>query len=153
MKTLNFVRMFCDAPFVSMQSQCVKSETGMDMSDAISIVLGNGVLANVQASATCVGDNTGVIAGTEGHLILDNINNPQKIRVHGPDRVFVEEIAVPQQITGYEYQFVACRDALAEGRTEPREMPLDETLYIMELMDGLRKEWGVRYPMDDIDWK
>ena len=24
-----------------------------------------------------------------------------------------------------------------------------ETLYIMELMDGLRRKWGVRYPMDD----
>ena len=27
------------------------------------------------------------------------------------------------------------------------------TLYIMELMDGLRKDWDVRYPMDEIDWK
>jgi hypothetical protein len=32
-------------------------------------------------------------------------------------------------------------------------MPLDETLYIMELMDVLRKDWDVRYPMDEIDWK
>ena len=39
------------------------------------------------------------------------------------------------------------------GLTEPPQMPLDETLYIMELMDGLRKEWDVRYPMDEIDWK
>ena len=28
-------------------------------------------------------------------------------------------------------------------------MPLNETLYIMELMDGLRKKWDVRYPMDE----
>jgi hypothetical protein len=55
---------------------------------------------------------------------------------------------VPQQITGYEYQFIACRQALIDGRLEPSEMPLEETLYIMELMDGLRKEWGVKYPMD-----
>ena len=59
---------------------------------------------------------------------------------------------VPKQITGYEYQFVACRDAMAAGLTEPPQMPLDETLYIMELMDGLREEWGVRYPMDDETW-
>ena len=56
---------------------------------------------------------------------------------------------MPQQISGYEYQFVACRNALLEGLLEPREMPLEETLYIMQLMDQLRKEWGVRYPMDD----
>ena len=29
-----------------------------------------------------------------------------------------------------------------------REMPHAETLYVMELMDGLRRKWGVRYPMD-----
>ena len=28
-------------------------------------------------------------------------------------------------------------------------MPLDETLYIMQLMDTLRQKWGVHYPMDD----
>ena len=42
---------------------------------------------------------------------------------------------------------------VAAGLTEPPQMPLDETLYIMELMDGLRKDWDVRYPMDEIDWK
>jgi hypothetical protein len=28
-------------------------------------------------------------------------------------------------------------------------MPLDETLYIMKMMDTLRFKWGVRYPMDE----
>jgi hypothetical protein len=55
---------------------------------------------------------------------------------------------VPAQITGYEYQFIACRDALLNGLTEPREMPHDETLYMMQLMDSLRQKWDVRYPMD-----
>lgn len=146
---LNFVRMFCDAPILSIQSQCVKSDTGMDISNAISMVLDGGILANVQSSACCVGDNIGVIAGTDGNLIIDNINNPQRITVNKHDRVFVEEIKVPQQITGYEYQFTACRQALLDGRQEPREMPLDETLYVMQLMDGLRQQWGVRYPMDE----
>jgi len=95
-----------------------------------------------------VGDNIGVIAGTEGNLIIDNINNPQVITVNGPDRTYVETIRVPQQITGYEYQFLACRDALAEGLLEPREMPHAETLYIMQLMDDLRRKWSVCYPMD-----
>lgn len=146
---LNFVRMFCNSPILSIESQCVKSNTGMDLTNAISIVLANGILANVQSSACCVGDNIGVIAGTEGNLIIDNINNPQTITVNGPDRTYIETIRVPQQITGYEYQFLACRQALADGLLEPREMPLRESLYIMQLMDGLRKKWGVHYPMDE----
>ena len=146
---LNFVRMFFDADIVSLTSQCVKSQTGMDLTNAMTLVLSDGVLCNLQSSAACVGDNVGVIAGTEGNLIIDNINNPQKITVNGPDRTYIETIHVPQQITGYEYQFIACRQALIDGLLEPCEMPLEETLYIMALMDGLRKEWGVKYPMDE----
>ena len=146
---LNFVRMFFPADIVSMESQCVKSTTGMDLTNAISLVLSDGMLCNLQSSAACVGDNIGVIAGTEGNLIIDNINNPQQITVNGPDRTYIETIHVPKQITGYEYQFVACRQALIDGLLEPREMPHAETLYIMELMDGLRRKWDVRYPMDE----
>ena len=145
---LNFARMFFPADIVSMESQCVKSKTGMDLTNAISLVLSDGMLCNLQSSAQCVGDNIGVIAGTEGNLIIDNINNPQKITVNGPDRTYIETIHVPQQITGYEYQFLACRLALIDGLLEPREMPHEETLYIMQLMDSLREKWDVRYPMD-----
>ena len=146
---LNFVRMFFPADIVSIESQCVKSKTGMDLTNAISLVLSDGILCNLQSSAACVGDNIGVIAGTEGNLIIDNINNPQRITVNGPDRTYVETLYVPQQITGYEYQFQACRQALIDGLLEPREMPHNETLYIMQLMDSLRQKWGVRYPMDE----
>ena len=145
---LNFARMFFPAAIVSMESQCVKSQSGMDLTNAITLVLEDGMLCNLQSSATCVGDNIGVIAGTEGNLIVDNINNPQKITVNGPNRTYVETINVPKQITGYEYEFLACRQALINGLLEPREMSHDETLYIMQLMDTLRQKWGVRYPMD-----
>jgi predicted dehydrogenase len=159
---LNFVRMFCvtegsegsketkSTDIVSIDGHCVKSTTGMDLTNAITIILKDGIVANVQSSAACVGDNIGVIAGTEGNLIIDNINNPQRITVNGPDRTYVETIDVPQQITGYEYQFLACRQGLIDGLLEPREMPHAETLYIMQLMDDLRLKWDVRYPMDEV---
>ena len=146
---LNFVRMFTDSDIVSLDGHCVKSATGMDLTNAMTLILSDGILANVQSSAACVGDNIGVIAGTEGNLIIDNINNPQTVTVNGPDRTYVETIRVPQQITGYEYQFIACREALMEGLLEPREMPHQETLYMMQLMDDLRRKWDVRYPMDN----
>ncbi|MCR5680635.1 MAG: Gfo/Idh/MocA family oxidoreductase [Prevotella sp.] len=151
---LNFVRMFCtdkegvSNSIESIDGHCVKSATGMDLTNTMTIILKDGVVANVQSSAQCVGDNIGVIAGTKGNLIIDNINNPQTITVNGPDRTYIETIRVPQQITGYEYQFLACRQALADGLLEPREMPHKETLYIMQLMDDLRRRWGVSYPMD-----
>ena len=146
---LNFVRMFFPADIVSIDGTCVKSDTGMDLTNTMTLILADGMLCNLQSSAQCVGDNIGVIAGTKGNLIIDNINNPQTITVNGPDRTYIETIRVPQQITGYEYQFLTCRQALMDGRLEPVEMPHAETLYIMQLMDGLRRKWGVHYPMDE----
>ncbi len=145
---LNFARMFFPADILSIDGTCVKSKTGMDLTNTMTLVLSDGMVCNLQSSAACVGDNIGAIAGTEGNLIIDNINNPQTVTVNGPNRTYVETIHVPQQITGYEYQFLACRQALIDGLTEPREMPHAETLYIMQLMDGLRQKWGVKYPMD-----
>ena len=147
--SINFVRMFSEADILQVESQCLKSDTGMDLVNTASFRLSNGALANIQSSACCVNDNQGTICGTEGYLIVDNINNPQTVKVYARDRVFVEEIKVPQQITGYEYQFLACREALQKGWTESPLMPLNETLYIMRLMDDLRHQWGVHYPMDD----
>jgi len=34
------------------------------------------------------------------------------------------------------------------GLLESPVMPLDETISIMETMDTLRAQWGVRYPME-----
>ena len=145
---INFVRLFCDAKIEHVESQCMKSDTGMDLTNTISWRMAGGIMANIQSSACCVNDNQGTICGTEGYLIVDNINNPQTVKVYARDRVFIEEIKVPQQITGYEYQFLACKEAIANGWTESPYMPLDETLYIMQLMDDLRHTWGVHYPMD-----
>ena len=145
---INFVRMFCDANIERIHSQCTKSDTGMDLQNTASFVFENGMMANIQSSATVVGDNQGIIWGTEACLAVDDINNPQVISIYGRNHVLQKEIRVPAQITGYEYEFLACKEALANNLTESPYMPLDETLTIMQIMDDLRKEWGVVYPMD-----
>lgn len=146
---LNFVRMACEGDVQKVEGQCVKAETGMDISEVVTLSLDGGVLATIQASACATCSNRGVITGTEGFVVVDNVNNPQVISLYAPDRTLVEEQRVPDQITGYEYEFLACRDALEAGWTESPVMPHSETLYIMQMMDGLRRQWGVAYPMDE----
>ena len=145
---LNFVRMVCDNPIESIESQCVLSDAGVDLSEAITMKLEGGILANIQSSVCCQGYNTAAVAGTEGTIVIDNVNNPQRIRIYGKGGVLKEEMTVPESVSGYAYEFLACRDAMEKGLVEPPQMPHSETLFLMELMDSLRKEWGVRYPMD-----
>ena len=145
---LNFVRMVCDNPIEKIESNCILSDTGIDLSESISLTLKGGIIANIQSSAACAGFNTATVAGSEGYIVIDNVNNPQRISVYAKGGIFKEEIRVPYSISGYEYEFLACRDAMEKGLVEAPEMPHSETLFLMELMDSLRKEWGVRYPMD-----
>ena len=38
--------------------------------------------------------------------------------------------------------------ALEEGAIECPDMPHSETIRVMELMDALRAQWGVKYPFE-----
>jgi dihydrodiol dehydrogenase / D-xylose 1-dehydrogenase (NADP) len=37
---------------------------------------------------------------------------------------------------------------LCAGKLESNLMPLDESLAIMKLLDQIRGQWGLRYPME-----
>ena len=140
---LNFVRMYFDSPVDRLNTSCVLSETGVDATEDITMILSDGTLASLQASAWCQGGNEAVVAGTTGYLVFDDLINPKCIRVCRKRHVVEQEIPLPEQITGFEYQFRACRDAIADGMLEPPQMPHAETLYVMHLMDRLRSEWGL----------
>lgn len=96
-------------------------------------------------------DRRGLIAGTEGFITVQNINNPQRITVYEPDRTSYrirKDIEVPPQITGYEYEVLACKKALEEGRIECDEMPHSETVTIMKQMDEIRRQFGIVFPFE-----
>lgn len=139
---LTFVRMYCDSPISKLNTTCVVSDTGVDATENITLVLEDGTLASLQCSGWSQGDNHGVIAGTTGYLVFDDLINPTKLMICRKRHIIEKEIPLPEQITGFEYQLRACRDAIAAGQIEPPQMPHGETLYIMHLMDRLRAEWG-----------
>lgn len=151
---LNFVRMFFPGEWTTMHNHATLSSTGVDMNDSITATVSapsaphDGLVCCLQANALCQGDNTAVIRGEHGRIEIDNVNNPQHISVYGPDRQFLRELVAPPCATGYEYEVLACRDALAQSLTECPAMPLDETLCVMQLMDRFRHDCGVVYPMD-----
>ena len=142
---LNFVRMYCDSPIRDLTTSCIRAATGVDASEVITFIHEDGTLSTVQSSAFSEGNNEGVITGTTGFLVFDDLINPTCLRICRKRHIVEREILVPQQITGFEYQFQACADAISADQLEPVQMPHAETLYIMHLMDRLRTEWGVPF--------
>jgi predicted dehydrogenase len=82
-----------------------------------------------------------------------------RIRVHRPwwypdtftlvrngrkDRV----VSIRYRGNGYVHEAAEVVECLRTGRTESAVMPLDETVAVMETLDSIRAQWGLRYPQD-----
>lgn len=146
---INFASMAFGTDIKEITSTCTKVDTGMDAQESMTFVYADGKMAVLHSSMLAKTDRQGIISGTRGHLIVENCNNPQCVRVMDEDYQQIAQYNAPKQITGYEYQVYACIEALKNGWIESPYMPHAETLRIMHLMDGLRKEWGVKYPWDN----
>ena len=145
---LNFASMVLGDDVEETLSSCVKFDSGVDAQNSIILKYKNGSMASIQSSALTGTEQYGMIYGTKGYLIAENINDITAVKVYTPDREFVREITMPEQITGFEYEVRASMKAIREGKLECMEMPHEESIRIMKQMDGLRKDWGIEYPFE-----
>lgn len=147
--SINFARMFFGTDIVKSNSMCIKNDTGMDLYNNVILQWADGKVANLQSSCLSRCNRQGLITGDDGYIVIDNINCPERARVYDADyKLVAEYLPEPDQVNGYEYQVIACKEAMDQGLLESPYMPHEETLSIMKQMDALRKEWGVVYPMD-----
>jgi len=147
--TLNFASMVWGDDIRRIAASCVKTDTGVDGQDTVMIEYQDDRMASLFTTMYTLTNRMGLICGTEGFIEVQNINNPEQIRVYSPDRNGPELracIDVPEQITGYEYEVLACKKAIKEGRIECPEMPHSQTIQIMCQMDQIRKQFGIVYP-------
>ena len=145
---INFARMIFGDRIAKISSTCTYTDSGVDEQDSITFLYEDGKVAQLAASMLGLSDRRGTIYGTKGFMVIENINNFESLTVYDTNYHEVKRIDRPAQITGYEYEVEACMRALSEGKLECGEMPHEETLRVMELMDGLREEWGVKFPFE-----
>lgn len=79
---------------------------------------------------------------------IEYILDYQELRVYDLNRKLIKEIKFPQQINGYEYEVQSCLKAIREFKIECPKIPHEETIRMVEFMDSLRKEWGIKYPFE-----
>ena len=145
---LNFARMYFGTDIARTVSNVHLGASGVDMMESISLSYADGRMANLQSGALTLNDRQGIISGTDGYIRVDNVNCPELIEVYR-NYELVERIERPaEMVNGYEYQVLECKRCLEQGLIESPMMPHAEIISIMKQMDTLRKEWGVKYPMD-----
>ena len=148
---LNFAAMVFGTQVERMESSVRLMDTGVDMQESITLHYPDGRMAELMATAACNTSRRCWIYGDQGCAEVDNVNNPRRITLYAnandPASV-TRVIDAPPQLTGYEYEVLACLRALETGALECPEMSHAETLRIMRWMDTLRHSWDMRYPFE-----
>ena len=146
--TLNFASMVFGDKVKKISSICTYAKTGVDEQDSITLVYEGGKMAVMNATMLAASDRKGIIYGSLGYIIIENINNFESLTVYNISHEKLAQYTKPEQITGYEYQVMESVKAVKAGKISCSQMPHEETIRIMEIMDQLRSDWGIVYPFE-----
>jgi predicted dehydrogenase len=146
--TINFAMMILGNTFTQIDSVAAFTPTGVDAQNSITLTYPKGVMAMLHSSQIAHTDRRGMIFGTKGYIEVENINNPELIRVFDRDYKLVKELKRPPQITGFEYEVRACMEAIKQNTIECPQHPHSEIIRVMETMDTIRGQWNFRYPFE-----
>lgn len=145
---LNFSSMILGDRIKKIDARMIPTDTGVDGKSTVMLTYEDGKMASMFSTLYARTDRRGLITGRKGYIVVENINNPEKISVYDGEGKLKKEILPPPQISGYEYEVLACKKALEEGKTECPQMPHAETLEIMRQMDIIRSQFGIKFPFE-----
>jgi predicted dehydrogenase len=124
------------------------NDDGVDAQNALTLGYHHGAQAQLTSSLTAYGPRAATIAGSLGYLqTIGSVNNPKEIHVRiGMAKPRTEHFDVVGR--GYSYELREVTRCIQQGLTESPVMPLEDSLNIMRLFDGVRAQLGVSYPND-----
>jgi predicted dehydrogenase len=127
------------------------SDTGVDELDTFTLTYDRGATAALSCSIRIYRPRIAYIVGTKGYAKIHEIFfRPERLTLALNDKE-PETTAFPYKGNGFVHEVEEVHKCLDENRLESAIMPLDETLALMKLMDGLRAQWGVVYPGEMTD--
>ena len=147
--TIHFASMIFGDDIEKVEASCVYTETGVDATDSVSLHYRDGRMAVLCSTMKGISDRKGIIYGSKGYIVVENINNFETVTAYDNENKKLVHLKRPKQITGFEYEVQACMDALAKGCIECVQMPHEEILRIMRVMDECRRQLHIRYPFEE----
>ncbi len=122
--------------------------TGVDEEAAMLLGYPKGGLAVLSTAIRLNTPHEATLMGTDGSIKVPGPWwCPRKLTVKrsGKDE---ETFEFPHEGGGFQFEAQHVAECLRAGKTESDIIPLDETLSIMRTLDGLRAQFGVKYPME-----
>lgn len=122
-------------------------ESGVDEETAVLLGYQGGQMATLTSAIRLNTPHEAFILGTNGWIkIMSPWWVSQQLVVKRGDEE--ETFDLPYKGNGYTHEAEEMMSLIREGRLESDVIPLDETLSIMHTMDEIRRQWGLKYPME-----
>ncbi|ELU03565.1 hypothetical protein CAPTEDRAFT_218954 [Capitella teleta] len=135
---------------------CEKPEkvvaSGVDQLTTIALHYSKGRMVNITLSINCSLDNTLRVFGQNGSLVVPDFWHPTELIA--PKKTYKYDLPKSSfkmnydQSEGLAYEVKCVRECLLKGHRECPLMPLDNSVWVMEIMDEVRRQIGVHFDAD-----
>ena len=122
--------------------------TGVDEQNATILSYDQGQLAVLASTLQAQTSHEAQIIGTKGRIRIHRQWWHPTTFTLSLTGTADEVITVPARGNGYNYEAAEVMRCLRESKLESDLMRLDESMEIMNVMDRIRDQWGLRYPME-----
>ncbi|MGW8361332.1 Gfo/Idh/MocA family protein [Streptomyces wedmorensis] len=134
-------------PFSSVTAVGTKAFTGVDGQASILVTAESGAHGVLNTTLFGRTPTTASIAGTHARLEIDGpFYGPAAVRLMDRDNQLIDSFVPPQLDGGLCYEAAEAARCIGAGRLESDLMPLAETLSVMRVLDGIRRDLDVSFP-------
>ncbi|MCY4061189.1 MAG: Gfo/Idh/MocA family oxidoreductase [Chloroflexi bacterium] len=145
---IQFASMIYGKPPTDIVSQVAIGETGVDELSVLVFKYSDYEMATLTSAIRLSTPHEARVIGTEGYIAIPNFWHPDELTVVRSGQA-PETLRFPYEGEGFQFEAIEVGQCIRAGLTESPVYPLDETLTIMETMDRIRADWGLRYPFED----
>lgn len=136
----------------NINSMAYMSDLGVDEIANYMFQFPSGCLTNICTSYNLKMNNDATIYGTKGFIDFPKFAAGEHFTIykHQGTNDIMDTIEVHEDTNnnGFTYQVEEAVKCIRQGKLESTIIPLDETIGIMEVMDKMRREWGLIYPFE-----
>ncbi len=145
---LQFASMIYGAQPADIVSQVAIGETGVDELSVLVFKYSDYEMATLTSALRLGTPHEARVMGSDGYIAIPDFWHPSELTLVRPGRE-AQTFSFPYDGEGFHFEAIEVGRCIRAGLTESPIYPLDETLAIMETLDRIRADWGMRYPFED----
>jgi len=136
-------------PVVDVKAQASMGPTGVDVQTGFTMKHESGAMSACSCSFLARTPGELTVSGSRGHIRMNTMFHRARSVTVALDDGSTRTIATPYLGNGYVHEVIEAQRCWREGLIESPGMTHDETLALMNVMDEIRRQIGLRYEADD----